>query len=85
MAFVATYPQRRCCSLLFFSTTTSSKVINFEDGQVGSGPNWIERSFPVTDGTELDADKVDDWNVGIDGERYVRELVEQTTEGRMNE
>lgn len=42
------------------------------DGQVGSGPNWIERSFPVGDGAELDTTKIEDWNVKIDGKRSVR-------------
>jgi hypothetical protein len=48
----------------------SSDSILFGGGEVGSGPNWIERSFPVdtTDGSsKIDPKKVDDYNLGISG------------------
>lgn len=44
-----------------------------DDGQVGSGPNWIERSFPVdVSGTEgsgsaEELKKIEDYNLGISG------------------
>ena len=57
--------------LLSSSSRKQSARQNFDDGQVGKGPNWIERSFPVADGSELDATTIHDWNVGIDGQRYV--------------
>lgn len=41
------------------------------NGEVGQGPNWIERSFPVdVTGENLDPKKVDDYNLGICGESY---------------
>lgn len=53
-------------SLSFFHLSASSKQ---NDGQVGSGPNWIERSFPVdvTEADKVDPKKVEDYNLGIDG------------------
>lgn len=41
-------------------------------GQVGSGPNWIERSFPVDvlGTSNVDPKKVDDYNLGICGQSY---------------
>jgi hypothetical protein len=42
------------------------------DGLVGSGPNWIERSFPVnTPGEQLDPKTVDDYNLGVSGAQYM--------------
>ena len=42
-----------------------------EDGEVGTGPNWIERSFPVDlgadDGGTKELKKVEDYNLGISG------------------
>lgn len=39
------------------------------DGQVGSGPNWIERSFPVdtTEAAKVDPKAVIDYDLGISG------------------
>jgi hypothetical protein len=40
---------------------------NYDQGEVGKGPNWIEKSFPVdTD----EVKKVDDYNLGISGEAF---------------
>jgi hypothetical protein len=39
---------------------------NNDDGQVGTGPNWIERSFPV-DTEKVDTKRVEDYNLGISG------------------
>ena len=39
-------------------------------GQVGSGPNWIERSFPVATDEKLDPKRVDDYNLGVSGDSY---------------
>ena len=42
-----------------------------DDGEVGQGPNWIERSFPVDlgqdDGGLKELKKVEDYNLGISG------------------
>ena len=45
---------------------------NNKDGQVGSGPNWIERSFPVdvTEADQIDPKKVEDYNLGISGKSF---------------
>jgi len=47
---------------------------NNNDGEVGTGPNWIERSFPVEtgvgDASPLSADdvkKAEDYDLGISG------------------
>jgi hypothetical protein len=53
---------RRAVALSSSSSNNNSDV---EDGEVGSGPNWIERSFPVAE--KIDAKKVDDYDLGIDG------------------
>jgi hypothetical protein len=39
------------------------------DGQIGSGPNWIERSFPVdtNDDQKIDPKAVIEYDLGIDG------------------
>jgi hypothetical protein len=39
------------------------------DGQIGSGPNWIERSFPVdtTEAAKVDPKAVIDYDLGISG------------------
>jgi hypothetical protein len=38
-------------------------------GEVGAGPNWIERSFPVVDAMSSASDlkKVEDYDLGISG------------------
>lgn len=40
----------------------------YEDGEVGDGRNWIEKSFPVESGVNIK--KVDDYNLGISGEEF---------------
>ena len=45
-----------------------------DDGEVGQGPNWIERSFPVDlgqdDGGLKELKKVEDYNLGISGTSF---------------
>jgi len=41
-----------------------------ETGEVGSGPNWIERSFPVDTDETVDPKKVEDYNLGLNGVSY---------------
>lgn len=36
-------------------------------GEVGTGPNWIERSFPVNKDEKVDPKQVEDYNLGISG------------------
>lgn len=44
-----------------------------EDGEVGKGPNWIERAFPVDftgqegTGSKEELKKIEDYNLGISG------------------
>jgi hypothetical protein len=40
---------------------------NYDQGEVGKGPNWIEKSFPVD---TQEVKKVDDYNLGISGEAF---------------
>ena len=42
----------------------------YEDGSVGQGPNWIEKSFPVETGEKVSAKTVEDYNLGISGEAF---------------
>ena len=39
-------------------------------GEVGTGPNWIERSFPVNKDEKVDPKKIEDYNLGISGVSY---------------
>lgn len=36
-------------------------------GEVGTGPNWIEKSFPVQKDEKIDPKAVEDYNLGISG------------------
>jgi hypothetical protein len=42
----------------------------YEDGEVGDGPNWIEKSFPVETEQSVSVKKVDDYNLGISGAAF---------------
>ncbi|KAG7344617.1 hypothetical protein IV203_022625 [Nitzschia inconspicua] len=42
----------------------------YDQGQVGKGPNWIEKSFPVDTEKKIDVKKVDDYNLGICGKDF---------------
>lgn len=43
---------------------------NYDDGEVGEGPNWIEKSFPVETDEKISTKKVEDYNLGISGEAF---------------
>jgi len=43
---------------------------NYDDGEVGTGDNWIERSFPVDTEEGISVKKVEDYNLGISGEAF---------------
>ena len=40
---------------------------NSNDGEVGTGPNWIEKSFPVQKDEKIDPKAIEDYNLGISG------------------
>jgi phosphopantetheinyl transferase (holo-ACP synthase) len=41
-----------------------------DDGVVGEGDNWLEKSFPVNTEEGIDIKKVEDFNLGISGESF---------------
>eukprot|EP00980_Cylindrotheca_fusiformis_P001433 scaffold345_cov134-Cylindrotheca_fusiformis.AAC.44 len=43
---------------------------DYNQGEVGSGDNWIERSFPVDTEEGINVKKVEDYNLGISGESF---------------
>lgn len=43
---------------------------DYNEGEVGSGDNWIERSFPVDTKEGINIKKVEDYNLGISGEAF---------------
>ena len=51
-------------------TRLSSSKGSYQDGSVGQGPNWIEKSFPVETGEKVNAKTVEDYNLGISGEAF---------------
>ena len=50
-----------------FARRSSSKQPQGGDSGEVSGPNWIERSFPVDTGEKVDPKRVDDYDLGING------------------
>jgi len=46
---------------------SSSDKENNNDGEVGTDPNWIEKSFPVQKDEKVDPKAIDDYNLGISG------------------
>lgn len=40
---------------------------NYDSGEVGTGPNWIERSFPVNTDEKVNPKQIEDYNLGISG------------------
>ena len=52
--------------------STSTRLCNskYQDGQVGKGDNWIEKSFPVETNEKIDVKKVDDYNLGVSGNDF---------------
>jgi hypothetical protein len=68
-----TIPRFRCgqqinTKLLSFLSEKSQR--NEDQGEVGKGPNWIEKSFPVETEEKINVKKVDDYNVGISGKDF---------------
>ena len=63
------------CNAFFVSPFNSRTKIHrtvplfqrYQDGEVGSGENWIEKSFPVKADEKIDPKKVEDYNLGING------------------
>jgi phosphopantetheinyl transferase (holo-ACP synthase) len=47
-----------------------SKSKDYDQGEVGEGANWIEKSFPVGMDEKVSTKKVDDYNLGISGESF---------------
>ncbi|KAL3924351.1 MAG: hypothetical protein SGARI_006050, partial [Bacillariaceae sp.] len=42
----------------------------YDQGEVGKGSNWIEKSFPVETEEKIDVKKVEDYNLGISGKDF---------------
>ena len=42
----------------------------YDQGEVGKGPNWIEKSFPVETEDKINIKKVEDYNLGICGKDF---------------
>ena len=40
------------------------------NGEVGTGENWLEKSFPVDTGEKISTKKVDDYDLGISGKDF---------------
>lgn len=55
-----------------FPQSSSWQLYNakYEDGEVGQGGNWIEKSFPVDTDASISVKKVDDYNLGISGKDF---------------
>lgn len=49
---------------------SSQSSSNYDQGEVGEGSNWIEKSFPVETEKKIDIKKVDDYNLGICGKDF---------------
>lgn len=62
-------PAFKSSSAASLPSTTRLFADETEFGIVGSGPNWIERSFPVDtkEGISLDPKAVEDYNLGLSG------------------
>lgn len=66
-AFQPGFRQSAACSLEFNLHLSDQ---NYDDGEVGAGNNWIERSFPVDTEEGNNVKKVEDFNLGISGEVF---------------
>lgn len=55
------------CSLC---SVGSIKMSSNDNGEVGKGENWLERSFPVGIDEKVSTKKVDDYNLGICGRDF---------------
>mmetsp|Transcript_49139 Transcript_49139/g.141254 ORF Transcript_49139/g.141254 Transcript_49139/m.141254 type:complete len:654 (+) Transcript_49139:64-2025(+) len=62
----------RCTPSIISSSRTVETVVyaKYDDGEVGEGPNWIEKSFPVETDEKISTKKVEDYNLGISGEAF---------------
>jgi hypothetical protein len=58
-------PTTKASSLLKLSSEK-----NYNQGEVGKGSNWIEKSFPVETEGKIDVKKVEDYNLGISGKDF---------------
>lgn len=58
------------CGRLSFQTELFLSGKEYDQGEVGKGPNWIEKSFPVDTDEKISTKKVDDYNLGISGEAF---------------
>mmetsp|Transcript_22362 Transcript_22362/g.25150 ORF Transcript_22362/g.25150 Transcript_22362/m.25150 type:complete len:726 (+) Transcript_22362:124-2301(+) len=58
--------------LLSMSLSLSSSSENNEnnDGEVGKGSNWLEKSFPVDTDAKISTKNIDDYNIGISGKDF---------------
>lgn len=48
----------------------SLQMSSENNGEVGKGENWLEKSFPVATDEKISTKKVDDYNLGISGKDY---------------
>jgi hypothetical protein len=68
----ATFPSHR----FSFSVQTKHMILSErsqgidDQGEVGRGSNWIEKSFPVETEEKINVKKIDDYNVGIFGKDF---------------
>lgn len=65
-------PSYHGCSSTKIRSTTRQFLSdkNYEQGEVGSGDNWIERAFPVDTEEGVSVKKVEDYNLGISGDAF---------------
>ena len=74
--FAVGFQSQSCNRLPFLVSSSSSSILHmseekkYDDGEVGKGRNWIEKSFPVGTDEKLSVKKVDDYNLGISGEEF---------------
>jgi hypothetical protein len=75
----ATTKEAKAFQSASFSSTTTTRITTtchflsddkYNQGEVGSGDNWIERSFPVDTEEGVSVKKVEDYNLGINGEAF---------------
>lgn len=70
----SSFATRRGVNNIYQYSSSNSKHYNsnnnYQDGQVGKGDNWIEKSFPVETNEKIDVKKVDDYNLGVSGKDF---------------
>lgn len=57
-------------TIVVSGTRLCGNKAGYDDGAVGQGPNWIEKSFPVETGEKVSVKKVEDYNLGISGASF---------------